>query len=189
MTQTARAVTSVEAPRLKTGWGWVLVAGILLVGTGVVALVSPKLTSLATAINIGAMLLVAGLFAIIGGLVHIRERGGWLVALLGVLSVIAGGLLAFDPFAGAISLVWAIGLWIFVGGIFELGAAFSAPAGSDRVWLILVAIVDLVLGVLIAFMKPDAAIYFLTYFVSASLIVRGVWSISLSMELRQQSRL
>ena len=190
MTQTAQTLNnSGEASRLRTSWGWVIAAGLLFIATGLLALASPGLTSLFTAVYFGAMLLIAGVFAVIGGLVHIRERGGWLVALLGALSVVAGVVLAFDPLAGAISIVWAIGLWIFVGGVFELSAAFSAPAGPGRVWLIVVAIVDLVLGVLIALMNPASAVYFLTFFVSASLIIRGVWSVALGMDLKRLSAL
>ena len=51
------------------------------------------------------------------------------------------------------------------------------------------AVVDLVLGLLIAFMEPTAAIYFLTFFVSASLILRGIWSIALAMDLKRLSHL
>ena len=182
-----QAIQARQSPRLQTGWGWVLALGLVLAAGGVLALVSPKLTTFATAIYVGITLLFAGTFGIVGGLANIGQRGGWLVALLGGLSLLFGIVLAFDPFAGAISLVWAIGLWIFVGGVFELAAAFSLASG--RGWLILVAIVDLVLGGLIMTMKPESALDFLTFFVSASLLIRGIWTISLAMDLRQLSRL
>ena len=177
-----------EAPRPTTGWGWVLAAGISFILLGIAALVEPKLTTLATAIYLGAMLLVAGTLALVGGLSQIRDRGGWLIALLGLLSLVAGIALAFDPFAGAVSLVWAIGTWIFVGGIFELGGAFALPPGSSRVPLFLVALVDVALGLLIAFMEPASAIYFLSWFVSLSLVARGGWAIVHALELRRLSR-
>ena len=113
-------------------WGWILAYGVLVVLIGSLALGNPLATGLATGFLLGVMLLTYGLVALISGLSSLSKRGRWIEALLGLLGVAAGGFVLFAPFAGALSLVWAIGFWLFVAGILEL---VSAIKGShDRGW-------------------------------------------------------
>jgi len=167
-------------PQLKTHkpiseWsGWDYVPGIAFIVIGVLAVMQAPLASLATGIYVGAMLCVAGGFAFVGGLSHIKMRGAWLPALLGLLSIVVGAAFLYNPAAGSVTLVWFIGAWLLVGGIFEFATAFSTPIG--RGWLILVGLVDLALGVLILTMDPRLAFAFLGYYVGISFIFRGLWT-------------
>ena len=171
-----------------TDWpGWDYVPGIAFMVIGAYALTQPPLTSLATSIAFGAMLCVAGAFALAGGLVNIGHRGGWLVALLGVLSLAVGLMLLYDPARGAASLVWAIGAWLIVGAVFELALAFSMPAG--RGWLIVVGLVDLAFGAFLMMMGPLQAFLFLGYFTGASFIFRGFWSVVFASDMHQIEKL
>lgn len=155
--------------------GWDYLPGIAFIVVGVLALMMAPLTSLATGIYVGAMLSVAGIFALIGGLSHIRRGGAWLAALLGLLSIVVGAAFLYNPAAGAITLVWMIGAWLLVGGIFELATAFTTPIGKG--WLVLVGLVDLFLGALVLFMPPLEAFSFLGYYVGISFIFRGLWTV------------
>ncbi len=169
-------MVGVPTEKRAGGWsGWDYLPGIAFVVIGVFALVVAPLTSLATGIFVGAMLVVAGGFALVGGLSHIRRGGAWLSALLGLLSLLAGAAFMYNPAAGAITLVWFIGAWLIIGGILELGTAFVTPFG--RGWLIIVGIVDLALGAFVLFMDPVRALAFLGYYVGISLIVRGLWTV------------
>ena len=133
------------------------------------------LASLATGIYVGAMLCVAGGFAFVGSLSHIKMRGAWLPALLGLLSMVVGAAFLYNPAAGSVTLVWFIGAWLLVGGIFEFATAFSTPIG--RGWLILVGLVDLALGVpdsrrrTRGWRSPSSAITS-----EVSFIFRGLWT-------------
>ena len=166
--------------------GWAYLPGIAFLVVGVLALTAPPLTSLAAGLYIGAMLLIAGAFALVGGLAHIRVRGGWLAALLGLISLVAGATIFYNPVAGAVSFVWVLGAWMIVSGICELGIAFSLPAG--RGWLIFVGLADVALGLWATLMSPSQAFLFLGYFVGASLVYRGLWSLVFADDLRQIGR-
>jgi uncharacterized membrane protein HdeD (DUF308 family) len=158
-----------------TDWsGWDYLPGIAFIVIGVLALMEAPLASLATGIYAGSLLCVAGVFAFVGGLSHIRRGGAWLAALLGLLSIIVGAAFLYNPTAGSVTLVWFIGAWLLVGGIFELATAFTTPFGKG--WLVLVGIVDLALGVLVLMMDPKQAFAFLGYYVGISFIFRGVWT-------------
>lgn len=155
--------------------GWDYLPGIAFIVVGVLALMMAPLTSLATGIYVGAMLCVAGGFAFVGGMSHIRNGGAWLAALLGLLSIIVGIAFLYNPAAGAIMLVWMIGAWLIVGGVFEFATAFTTPFGKG--WLVFVGLVDLALGALVLTMEPTQAFAFLGYYVGISFIFRGLWTV------------
>lgn len=155
--------------------GWDYLPGIAFIVIGVFALTQPPAASLATSIFFGALLCVAGAFSLVGGLVNIGHRGGWLVALLGALSMGVGAFVLYNPALGAATLIWTIGAWLVVGAIFEFAVAMSVPAG--RGWLLLVGFIDLALGIMIVMMDPVRAFVFLGLYVGISLIARGLWSV------------
>ena len=155
--------------------GWDYLPGIAFIVVGALALIMAPLTSLATGIYVGAMLCVAGGFAFVGGLSHIKRGGAWLAASLGLLSIIVGIAFLYNPAAGAVTLMWMIGAWLLVGGIFELATAFATPFGKS--WLVLVGLVDLALGAIVLAMDPQQAFGFLGYYVGISFIFRGLWTV------------
>jgi uncharacterized membrane protein HdeD (DUF308 family) len=160
----------------RSEWsGWDYLPGIAFVVVGVLALMLAPVTSLVTGIYLGAMLCVAGGFSIVGGLAHIRQRGAWLAGLLGVLSLVVGIMVLYNPVLGAISLTWLLGAWFLVGGIFELVVGLKVPIGRN--WLLLVGLINIVLGGFVLMLKPADAFLFAGYLVGLSLLFRGLWSL------------
>lgn len=155
--------------------GWDYLPGIAFIVVGVLALMMAPLTSLATGVYVGAMLCVAGGFAFVGGLSHIRRGRAWLAALLGLLSIVVGIAFLYNPAAGSVTLVWMIGAWLLVGGLFEFATAFTTPVGKG--WLVLVGLVDLALGAFVLMMDSKSAFAFLGYYVGISFIFRGLWTV------------
>lgn len=155
--------------------GWDFLPGIAFIVIGVLALMESEWASLATGIYLGAMLCVGGAFALVGGIAHLKQRGAWLAGLLGLLTLVVGVAVLYNPVVGSVSLVWLLGAWLIVGGLFELATAFAVPIG--RGWLILVGLVDLALGGLVFTMNPAGAFVFLGYFVGVSFVLRGLWSV------------
>jgi len=166
---------TVESKKIGDWSGWDYLPGIAFIVIGVLALMMAPLTSLATGLYVGAMLCVAGGFAFVGGLSHIKRGGAWLAALLGLLSIVVGIAFLYDPAAGAVTLVWLIGAWLLVGGLFEFATAFMTPFGKG--WLVLVGLVDLALGAFVLFMDPREAFAFLGYYVGISFVFRGLWTV------------
>ncbi len=159
-----------------TDWpGWDYVPGIAFIALGALALWQAPTASLAGGIYLGAILLIAGCFALVGGIANIQVRGAWLAALLGLLSILVGVMVLYDPTAGAVSLVWVMGAWLIVGGVFELVMGFQSSIG--RGWLILIGIIDVVLGGFIVTLDPAQAYSFLGYFIGVSFILRGIWAV------------
>jgi len=189
-TMTAPRSASIERAEhrsLKDWSGWDYVPGMAFLVVGVLALAEPPLASLAASVYLAAMLCVAGGFMFAGGIARIGHRGSWLALLLGILSLVAGLAVLYNPAAGAVSLSWVIGAWLLVGGILELAMGFNIPVG--RGWLIFVALVNIALGAWVVMMKPSDAFLFLGYLVGISLVFRGLWSLIFTADLHRAQAL
>lgn len=184
---TAQTVHAGSEFKLKTGWGWVLAAGVLFIVVGVLAVLQPLITGVAVGIFLGASFMVAGGFAIAGGVANIRQQGAWLYIILGMLAMIAGGYMALLPLNAAVSLVWAIGLWMIVAGVFELYTA--AQVRLHRGWMIFLGLADIAIGAVLMWIDPGSAIGVLAWMVGFSFVMRGIASIVFSRELRKLGQL
>jgi uncharacterized membrane protein HdeD (DUF308 family) len=184
---TAQTAYSDPTPKPQTRSGWVLAAGILFVVIGVFAALEPLVTSLAVGIFLAATFIIAGISATASGLANIRHRGSWLYVILGVLAIAVGVIMARLPLNAAITLVWAIGLWMIAAGVFEL--AIASRFSLHRGWLIFIGLVDIVLGGLLMWIDPLSALQVLAFLVGFNFVMRGIASIMFSRALRQLSRL
>lgn len=169
--------------KIKTGWGWVLAYAVLVIIVGLLALANPAITGLATGVMLGVVLLVYGGFSIFAGFSSLKGRARWIEILLGVLAVIAGLIVIFNPFAGAISLVWAIGAWLLVAGIFEVISAIKAQ--YDRGWRLFLGVIDVLLGAFLLFSSPATGLAFLAITVGISFLFRGIFLAMLAFGLRR----
>lgn len=181
------SIERAEHRSLKDWSGWDYVPGMAFLVVGVLALAEPPLASLAASVYLAAMLCVAGGFMFAGGIARIGHRGSWLALLLGILSLVAGLAVLYNPAAGAVSLTWVIGAWLLAGGILELAMGFNIPVG--RGWLIFVALVNIALGAWVLTMKPSDAFLFLGYLVGISLVFRGLWSLIFTADLHRAQAL
>jgi uncharacterized membrane protein HdeD (DUF308 family) len=101
---------------------WLVVAGLLGIGAGLVAFFSPGMTALALITLIGAWAVVRGIVEIVGA-VQLRkeiDNEWWLVAS-GALSVLFGLMVLAAPGEGALALLWVIGAYAVVFGVMLVG--------------------------------------------------------------------
>lgn len=170
---------------LSKGWGWILLYGILLAVVGVAALAEPLATGVVTGFFVAYVLIVGGVLGIVAGFSGKGWRSKWLDIAVGLLSLIIGLLVLWNPFVGAFSLVWAIGFWLVVIGVLEISAAVRSA--HHRGWLILLGIIDVVLGIALLIAGPVTALLVLAAVIGISFIFRGVFLILFALRLRNLS--
>lgn len=86
---------------------------------------APGLGALALLYVIAAWAILTGAMQIAAAITWRREiRNEWLLIAAGIVSVIAGGAMAVFPGAGAVALVWLIGVFAVVFGVLLLLVAF-----------------------------------------------------------------
>ncbi|HEX5386570.1 MAG TPA: DUF308 domain-containing protein [Gemmatimonadales bacterium] len=106
-------------------WGGLLLAGILGIIVGIIALIWPGITALALVFVIAAWAIVTGIMEIAAAVQLRREiTGEWLLALVGVASLAFGILIALFPGAGALSILWVLGIYAIIYGVLQLFLGF-----------------------------------------------------------------
>ena len=103
---------------------WLLFAGLLGLGVGIVTLAWPGITALALLVCIAVWALVRGIFEIVSAiqLRRVIDHEWWLIGS-GLLSVLFGLAILMAPGAGAIALVWVIGVYSIAFGCLLVGLA------------------------------------------------------------------
>jgi uncharacterized membrane protein HdeD (DUF308 family) len=102
-----------------------LLEGILGIVAGLVAFFWPGITALVLLFVIAAWAILTGGMEVIAA-IRVRHviTNEWALIFAGVLSVIFGILLAVQPAAGVLALVWLIGLYAVIFGIAMLVLAW-----------------------------------------------------------------
>ena len=160
-----------------------MILGIALVVLGTIALGSVVIASLAAAVVIGALLLVAGIGEAIGAFWCRGWSGFFLHLLSGVLSIVVGLLFLRAPGEALLALTLLVACFLMVGGVFKIVAALSYRFASWG-WSLASGIIDLLLGVLIWWEWPALALWVIGLFVGISLVFRGFNWIALGLALR-----
>jgi len=106
-------------------------AGILI---GMATFLFPSITALAFVYLIAGWAIVTGVFEIVAAF-DMRElvKDGWWIGLSGALSVLFGLLIAVNPGAGVLTILWLIGLYSILAGAARLGTAYRLNAVASNV--------------------------------------------------------
>ncbi len=166
-------------------WGWVLFFGIVTLILGVLVTIKPRDTVYAFAILLGIWLFVAGLFRIVMAIADHEDSGGtrWLMAFLGLLSVIVGILFLRHTDETVTTLAFLIGLFWVIGGIIEFFTAYSDHGSEARGWRIAMGVLAFAAGI-VTLVWPHLTLAALAVIMGIWLIIYGVLEIALSLQLR-----
>jgi len=102
-------------------WWLLLILGLVSIAAGVYAFLMPAITAFILLILIASWAIVTGAFEIAAA-IQLRKyiSGEWLLVLGGIVSILFGAALLYNPAAGALAVVWLIGVYAVVFGILLL---------------------------------------------------------------------
>jgi uncharacterized membrane protein HdeD (DUF308 family) len=104
---------------------WLAIVGVLGILAGILTFLWPGITALVLLFFIAGWAIAIGVFQIIGA-IRLRKEidNEWLLILSGVVSVLFGIGVLLVPGAGALALVWVIGLYAIVEGVLYIALSF-----------------------------------------------------------------
>ncbi|MGH3797029.1 MAG: HdeD family acid-resistance protein [Pseudonocardiaceae bacterium] len=167
-----------QLARVGRSRGWTEVFGALTLVAGILVLVWPGRSVLVVAVVVGIWLLVAGVFRLVAAIAVDDTQGSSrvLLALLGLVAILAGLLCLARPFHSAAALVLVLGVFWVVGGIIEFfhGLVTDAPG---RGWAVAGGLVSVIAGIVVLTF-PAAGLVALTWLFGIVLIVLGAVAIT-----------
>jgi len=104
---------------------WLAVFGLLGIATGLLMFTMPGLTGLVLLYFIAGWAIATGVFQIVGA-INLRKEidNEWFLILGGIVSVLFGVGVMMAPGAGALALLWVIGIYAVFIGVMFIALAF-----------------------------------------------------------------
>ena len=126
-------VAAVRAAEAHERWWWFVLEGLAGIAAGLLTFVWPGITALVLLYLIAWWAVITGVLEIAAA-IRLRNEisGEWALALGGVASVVFGFLLLFRPGAGALAVVWLIGIYALLFGVLLLMLAFRLRGHSGQ---------------------------------------------------------
>ncbi|MBB6306910.1 HdeD family acid-resistance protein [Xanthobacter tagetidis] len=169
---------------IRASWGWFVALGVAFAILGFVALGHVLASTLVTVLYVGALIVVGGVVQVI----HAFRVKGWgrffFWLLAGVLYVVAGALMMYNPLLGAGVLTLMVGVALAVEGAFRIAAGFGTRPAAGWGWIVFAGLITLVLGLIIIARWPVNSLYILGLFLGIDLIVNGVTTAMFGLALR-----
>jgi len=115
-------VAAMKVPARNKRWWVLLLEGIVGVVIGVLTFFWPAMTALALLYFIALWAIITGVLEI-GAAIRLRKSisNEWLLIVSGFLSTLFGLALIIMPVAGALAVVWLIGVYAIVFGVLLMG--------------------------------------------------------------------
>ena len=161
---------------LRRSSSTLLIAGIVLIALGSIAIVLPEI---ATLVVTGFVSWVLVLSAAVHLYLAWRVHGAWRVAgamLAGLISLAAGLAMLANPALAAAALTWLLAAYLVAGGVVKAVAACQLRPVPGWVWTLVSALVSLVLGLLILSGWPGTAAWMIGLLVGIDLLLAG-WAL------------
>jgi uncharacterized membrane protein HdeD (DUF308 family) len=170
---------------LKSSSTSLILIGVLAIIVGIIAIVWPGVTVLALVYLFAIYAFIA---AILQGMRAFSSRTAGPVfghLLLALVDLAAGVIAIAWPGPTAYVLVLIVGIWAFVGGFFEIFAAFqSGETAGGRTLFVLSGLVSILFGIVL-FSHPGVGALTLALLFGLFSLVYGVSQIVMGVHVRQ----
>lgn len=108
----------------RTLWGWKLLSAALSILAAIVIFANPLLSPVVVLSTLVIIIGIQGLIIGVVDLVRAFQGEGWGVGILGVLSIIFGLILLFNPVVAGLTLPFILGIFAVIFGIATIIMSF-----------------------------------------------------------------
>ncbi len=174
---------------LARNWWSLVIRGAAAILFGIISFAWPGITLTALVFLFAGYALVDGVVNIAGVVRAVEAHERWGALLIEGLVGIAAGIVTIAwPAITALVLVWVIGAWAILTGVFELVAAVRLRKFISGEWLLVLGgVASLVFGILVI-IAPLAGALVIALWVGAYAMVFGVVLVALGIRLRSWRR-
>lgn len=168
---------------LQKNWWLVTVRGILAVLFGLLALFSPMIVIFSLLTFFSFFVILSGVFIITLAFLENNENK-WLRVLEGLIFIITGAIVLFNPVSAVGGLMILVAAWAIVSGIFYIaGAIRLRKVIQNEFFMILNGIISILFGIILAMNLVDGAAA-ITMMFGIFAILSGIFSIMLSFKIK-----
>jgi len=159
-----------HSPRHRTGFFF---AGVILMLSGVFAVLAPLVSTLAVTMIVGASLVVAGIAQIVQAFGARGWRGLFLNLLLGLICLAVGINFFFRPVTGALAITLTLSWLLFVTGAGEIALGFRIRPQRGWPWFILSGLIAMAGGAWLLLRIPVTGFYVPGLILGIALLFEG----------------
>jgi uncharacterized membrane protein HdeD (DUF308 family) len=123
-------IAAVMGGRAAPRW-WLLIVGLLGIAAGIVTVLMPGVTALVLLYFIAFWAIAIGVMEIVGA-IRLRKEidNEWMLIASGAVSILFGLIVIVAPGAGALGLLFVIGVYAVIHGVTLIGLAFRLKKHS-----------------------------------------------------------
>jgi uncharacterized membrane protein HdeD (DUF308 family) len=168
-------------------WGFLLL-GIALAVAGIAAILVPAVSTTATSVVLGAVLVLVGIVKLVQAF-ETKQWPGFVWQLLGGgVEVVGGILIYFNPLKGAIAITLLIAIIFVVLGISQIGYALKLRGQRGWLWLLGSGLFALAMSLFLTFKFPHVRDFEAGSIAGISLMVSGLAYAAIAFAVRKAQR-
>jgi uncharacterized membrane protein HdeD (DUF308 family) len=165
-------------------WWVFLVGGLASVIFGVLAFMQPGIALLVLSIFFAAAILVDGASNIVGAVQHREKDGWWIMLLIGILGVVAGGYALLNPPVSMMAFIFLVAFEAILLGVFLLMLGYKVRKATSREWILYVTgALSLLFGILVI-MNPTAGSRSIVYLIAGWALVIGALKVLFAFKVK-----
>ena len=173
--------------QLRASRRWLMVAGVLAVVGGVIAILVPAVASVGVAIFIGWMLVFGSVFLFIDAFA-VRDVGRLVLrTLLALLTLAAGLSLLLAPLKGTYTLTVLLVLYFALAGVVRIGVAVSERGLPGAGMTAFNGVVTLLLAILIGAELPESSDWAIGLLVGIDFLFFGFAALAAASALKRST--
>lgn len=174
--------------QLHDHWKFYAFQGALLGIVGILALAVPLAATLVSTIFFGWLMLIGGVIGLVSALRAKDAPGFWSHVLLAALVAALGVVILINPWAGAITLTWALAAYFLLVGLASFSIAHAVKNSTGQhLFLIASGVLNIALTAIIILGLPGTAVWAIGVFLGISFISSGVGLLMSALDARKNA--